>query len=129
MQEKYLPIQSYISFADASLQSFDLNEDVGVLYIYIESWDDQIVKISFKNVLYVEYKPGDFISDIYYVASEPQIVNEALTRRFIKIPPNHSYKLISIIDIDDHPTIKVVCDGFSISKGLTIDTLKPIPNC
>jgi hypothetical protein len=114
VQEKYKPIETNISFADASLKKFHYEEHNQILDITFEIWTEKLVKIIFHNVLYFEYKPGSFISEIYTVQSESILVTEAVKREYNKIPEIHSFKLFLIKDIDDFFFARIVCENFQI---------------
>lgn len=107
---------SNISFADASLLSFSYEgEKNSVLNVVLESWNEKIIKITFEDVLFLEFSPGDFVSEIYKCNEESSILCEALKKEYGNIPAHHEYQLILINDIDDNSILKIVNKRYVIS--------------
>ena len=109
MKDGWVPVESNVSLADASLLSFNFDEQKQFLSVKLLLWNEEKLIIVFENVLYFLYQPGDFVQGIFQNTSESPILASALIREFDVIPTDHFYRLISIKDIDDFSVAEVVC--------------------
>ncbi len=108
-------INSDISLDDASLISYSYEEQRQKLKVVLKAWDDLELTIIFEKVVYFSYESGGIIAGIFQVDNSV-FIDEVLRREFIKIPIDHTYKLINILDINDFPIIQVVCNEIHIAK-------------
>lgn len=117
MKKERKPINSNISLSDSSMISFDFEVHKQMLFVLFKTWNNKNVKIVFDDVIHFLYNPGDFISGIYQIVSDPSLINKCLIREYGNILSDHDYKLISIEDIDDFSVIEVVCRNLLISES------------
>lgn len=102
-----------IDFADSSYRSCKTtNSD---LIVYINSWDDKILKITFSNAIQFIYRGGSFIAGIYERINETAFLLEALSSYYEKIPKDLQFKVFVIIDIEDRHFFEVVAEKVLIS--------------
>ena len=107
-------IASTIDFADASYRS--CKTDNSDLIVYLNSWDDKTLKITFSNAIQFIYRGGSFIAGIYEKTDENSFLVEALSSYYEKIPEDHPFKIFVIIDIEDYFFFEVIAESIFISK-------------
>lgn len=105
---------SNIDFADASYKSLEMSNDE--LFVYINSWDDKTIKISFFNPIKFTFKIGGFIEGFYEIGDDFSFLNEILEEYYEKIPQDHPFKVFVIRDINDDDFIKVVAESATAVK-------------
>jgi hypothetical protein len=105
----------HIDFADSEYVSLNITED-DVLIIYLRSWQEKTLKITFSNTLQFLYTQEDAIQDIYEILDVSPFLEKALSKRYIKLPLDHPFKLFQIEDIDDFPFIQVVAESVHVVK-------------
>lgn len=109
-------IDSPISFADASLISFNFEEKNQSLNLFLEGWNERTIKIDFESVLCFLYSPGDFISNIYEI-KDSVLVKDALIKEYRSFCGENTYRLIVVEDINDISIVQIVCKSFTISES------------
>ncbi|MGC1877910.1 MAG: hypothetical protein WA347_05265 [Rhabdochlamydiaceae bacterium] len=103
-----------IGFADSSYKSCEMSN--GNLVVYLNSWDNKTLKISFLNTIEFSYKIGSFTAGVFEKTDEYLLLNEALDLYYEKLPETHSFKVFVIIDIEDFPVFKVVAEEVNVVK-------------
>jgi hypothetical protein len=107
---------SDIDFADSELKSFEMTEENN-LVVYINSWDERVIKIIFSNMIQFSYKLESQVSQIYEVLDITPFFDEALSKNYETVPIDHPFKHYQIWDIDDFPIIEVVAESTIIDWG------------
>jgi hypothetical protein len=105
-----------IDFSDAEFRSFNLSED-NVLYIYLTSWDEKLLTITFFRPIYFLYQLGHGISNIYSINENSKLIQDAMNKYYVKTPQKYLFKLYEIIDLDDFPFIQIVAESIEVNKG------------
>ncbi len=105
----------FTSFADAEYECLELCKN-DTLTVYISSWEEKILKLIFTDTVQFFYSQGDVIKNVFQIVDDTILLKEALSRRYIKIPENHPYKLFQIEDIYDFPFIQVVAESVNVVK-------------
>ena len=103
-----------IDFADSSYKSCEMSNEQ--LSVYLESWDEKKIKITFYNVLSFKYQLDYVVLGVYEKGDEELILNEALASYYEKIPESHPFKVFVIRDINDTDFLKVVAEKVFITK-------------
>ena len=107
-----------IDFADSELRSFTMAENNNLI-IYIDSWDERIIKLSFSNTLSFIYTGGFQITDIYEIMDSPSL-NERIIDYYGKIPDENRYRLFQIENLYTKAFIEVIATELSVVKGSEI---------
>ena len=103
-----------IDFADSQFHSFQLDNET--LIIYISSWNERTLRLTFSNVIHLSYQPADFIKDLYEESEDSPILKNALLNKYGKLIENHPFKSFQIEDIDDCLFIGVVAESVQVVK-------------
>lgn len=107
---------SNIDFADSEFKSFEFDIDNSSLIVYLNSWDDKIIKCIFFDMIQFVYKPGDVVEGVFEIFEGSDFLEESLKLIYEKRPLNHGYKLFQIKDIEDFSFIEVVAQTVHIVK-------------
>ena len=107
-------LSTNIDFADSEYISCKTNG--GDLIIYLKSWDDKTIIITFSNAIRFIFRGGDVIADFYEIFDESLFLLEALSSYYEKIPEHHPFKVFLMLDIEDHSFFEVVSEKISFSK-------------
>jgi len=114
MTEKYKPVETNISFADASIQSFFYEEKNKTLKLYLRAWNDKSVELIFFGVIHVTYCSGSFVSEIY------ESTLDKSTNKFSylldELATNKIMKIFLIKDIDDVLISEIICEIINIQS-------------
>lgn len=101
------------SFPDSRFKSFTMLDN-GDLIVYLISWQEKEIKITFLHVIQFSYKLGDVTQGLYEMTTHSSFLEEALRLQYIKVPDDHPYRYFQIQDIDDFPYIEVVAEGVDV---------------
>jgi len=107
-------IAPQIDFADSSYESFEMKNNK--LFIYLSSWDDKKIRISFSNPIYFLFRLGSFVSGAFEKADNSAVLNEALLRYYEKVPDPHTFKFYFLEDIEDFAIVEVIAENVTIIK-------------
>lgn len=102
-----------IDFNDATYKSCEMTHEN--LIVYLESWDEKTLKITFYNVIEFIYKTGSFVSGAYEINDE-SLLTESLSLYYEKPPEKHPFKVFGIKDIDDFLFFKIVAEKALVLK-------------
>ena len=97
-----------IDFHDATYRSCEMSKNN--LSVYLNSWDDKLLKITFLNAIQFSYKLGDVVEGVFKQTGESPFLDEALSLLYEEIPPKHPFKLFQIVDIYEFPFFEVVAE-------------------
>lgn len=103
-----------IGFSDAEFKSFQLNGDF--LIIFLNSWDEKEIKMTFFNPIHFTYKSGDIIADFFEIQENTNLLKEVLSREYQKVPLEHPFKLFQIVDVGGFPFIEIVAESVNVTK-------------
>ena len=98
-----------IDFADSEFHSFQLDNET--LIIYISSWDERALRLTFSNVIHLSFQPAD-----YEESRDSSMLKNALLNKYGKIEDNHPFKSFQIEDIYDCLFIGVVAKSVQVVK-------------
>ena len=87
------------------------------LIVFIDSWDDKVIKITFHNPIGFIYKAGSFVFGLYEIISENDFMKEVLTLHYQNIPDLHPFKTFAIMDIEDLVFFEIVAENVSVIKS------------
>lgn len=85
------------------------------LFVFINSWDNKIVKVSFFNAIQF-IGCSSFVEDVYEVEEKSQFLEEALKLYYRVVPETCPFKVFVIKDIDEVAIFEVVAEGVQIYK-------------
>jgi hypothetical protein len=108
-------INSNIDFSDSLYRSCEMSD--GKLIIYLNSWDNKTLKISFSNPIKFVYKLGSIVSGIYEKLDDSPFLDEALSRYYQEIPQDHPFKVFIIEDIEDFVVFEIVAEEAVVTKN------------
>lgn len=103
-----------IDFADSSYRSCEMSNNT--LFVFLNSWDDKIIKITFNNSIEFIYKIGSFVAGFYELEDWP-LLNEILSKYYKNLPEKHPFKVFVIKDIEDCDFITVVAEHANVIKS------------
>lgn len=106
-------VNSNISLADSEYVSFSMSSDYD-LTIHMKSWEEKPFKIIFIKATRFFFSSSDAPKEIYQLSSSSFLEN-ALSRKYIKIPIDHPYSHFQIEDIDEFPFIQVIAKEVILS--------------
>ena len=119
MSENIKKIKYDIGFSDSEILSY--HSEKFNLIIYLQAWNEVILKIEFIDCIFFSNFRAVYISDICENPSSNSL-QLALNTRYEKVPVDHGYKLYQFLDLNDDPAIEVV------SKDILITHAKDYPN-
>lgn len=107
-------IETGFSLADSTYEFCEANVDM--LNISINSWDQKIIVVSFKNIILFNFKLGSIVSGIYENTERSELLNEALKLYYENIPEDFPFKEFLILDIDDKPIFQVIAENINVIR-------------
>jgi hypothetical protein len=109
-----IEIASNIGFEDASFRSCEIFNKT--LQVYLNSWDNKTIKMTFSNTIQFMYKINSFIAGAYEKKEETSFFKDALLLRYKKIPEDHPFKLFVLIDIENNTFFEVIAEKVLVHK-------------
>ncbi len=109
-----------IGFEDSEFESFQMIDSQNILKIFLTSWDERELSLTFFNPIQFSYEVGDAISNFYEIQGNLKLHNQPFSGYFEQITKNQSFKLYQIWDINDYPVINVVAETVKVIKGTNI---------
>ena len=94
-----------IDFADSDFRSFAMDEHNN-LVIYIDSWEEKLIKIIFSKVIYFMYSGGFQITGVYETINST--LNKVIGEYYETYPEKHPYKLFQIENLSHQAFIEIV---------------------
>lgn len=116
MKKLELGISERIDFADSEFKSCYLDRINDNLIVYLNSWDDNLIKIVFLNTLHFSFKWGDIVNGLYQIDKD-EFYRESIAC-YGEIPKSLEFSRFSIIDIQDSEFFKVVAEDVVVTKEL-----------
>lgn len=107
-------ITDSIDFADSSYASCETDDKN--LIVYLKSWDDRILKITFLNMIRFIYRGGSFTAGLYEQATETPFLLETLSSYYENIPKEQPFKTFVIKDIEGCDFFEVIAEKVLVSK-------------
>ena len=106
-----------INFSDAEYLSCETKD--GNLIIFLNSWNDKLIKLEFTDAIQFCYKLGDGVSGIGEHLIITDFLKDALGRCYSKIPEMFPYKHFAVKDIQGFPFFEVIATGIVGAKSHT----------
>ena len=106
-----------IGFEDSEFESFQMNDRQNILKIFLTSWDERELCLTFSNPIHFSYTLEDGISNFYVIEDDYELLDHSLSHYYEKIDKNHSFKLFQIWDKNDFPFINVVAESVNATKS------------
>ncbi len=120
MEQDWTPLDLDFSLADASLLSFRLEDSTQLLSVNIILWNGKKINIKFKDLIYLNYQPGDYIKGLYKKPLDPNMHGQKIQE--LETLNSEFYNLVSLKDIDNLSIIEVVCRDIILEDGTSIKT-------
>lgn len=102
-----------IDFADSEFIKFELRED-NVLSVYLQSWEENQLIIRFVDTISVFYESGNIVKDIYEIETHLEFLNDAIIKKYVKIPTDHPYRLFYVETLRNYPFLKIVAQSVQV---------------
>ncbi|CCB91863.1 unknown protein [Waddlia chondrophila 2032/99] len=107
-----------VGLSDSELISYFYHKTENKLVIKLQIWDASVVEICCDSpILFVDRGCGE-TSLFCQKTSDSDMLKRALETNYDKgiIPNNHPYKVYQILDLDDNPSIEIICKGIEIHR-------------
>lgn len=107
-------ITANIDFNDSIFKSFDFS-NVNNLIVYLDSWDENIIKITFKNPTQFIFQMGDLGGFLFELENSLPLETNSDKDNFKQV------KSYQIEDINNFPYIKVISESVDVVKIQSVD--------
>ena len=114
----FIEIEVGVGLDDSELISYNYLKHDDELIIKLQAWDESVVEIFCNNpILFFDRGCGE-TSNFCQKISNSNILEMALKSNYDNgiIPKNHPYKLYHIFDLNDQPSIEIICASIETQR-------------
>lgn len=118
MNKDLIEVDVGVGLNDSELISYNYHKISDNIIIKLRAWDASVVQICCNNpILFVDRGCGE-ITLFCEKKSSTDLLEITLKKNYDdgKVPDNHPYKLYQLLDLDDNPSLEIICKSTEVQR-------------
>jgi len=118
MKKDLIEVDVGVGLSDSELIAYSYRKGDDKLVIELEDWNANVIRIYCKNPLFFIDRGCDAITMFCERTSKSNLLEETLKKNYDggNVPDDHPYKAYLLLDLEDEPSIEIICKGVEICK-------------